>query len=523
MSFEKKKLAAIDLGTNSFHIVVAEITNESGLFRILSKDKEVVRLGSGSTDMKYISDQAMDRGIMALKRFRFIADSYNAPIRAIATSAVREALNKDEFLKRVHSETAMNIEIASGIEEARLIYLGVLQALPVFKKKILMIDIGGGSTEFLIGEKRRVLFSNSLKIGAVRLTERFFQSSRINRATVEDCRLYVKGMLLPIIRILKTKPYELCIGCSGTINTLANIIRAQKGEDADVQINNFSFNKEELFDVTNQIVRTQGSRDLSSIKGMDSARTDIITAGAIILEQIFKELNIEKLTVSEYTLREGILLDTVEKLHLKKESVHLRDIRHSSINHLGSIYKFEKKHAVQVTQLALSIFDQTADLHKLKSRDREYLEAAAMLHEIGFYISQSQHHRHSYYLIRNAEFMGYTENEKEIIANVARYHRKSHPKQKHEGFNLLSHDDKLCVTKLASILRIADGLDRSHASYIKSIVVRKKADKIFLDLTRNDNSDLEMEIWGAERKKQLFEEVFKTHVFFQNAANNNKN
>ncbi len=518
MKDPKINLAAIDIGTNSFHLIVAEVNTETGRFKILGKEKEVVRLGSGSTDMKYLSELAMNRGIEVLKRFRIVADAFQADVRAIATSAVREAINKQDFVRRVKIETGIRIEIVSGFEEARLIYLGVLQALPVFHNKILLVDIGGGSTEFLIGEKRSIYFSNSLKLGAVRLTERFLESGNLSRKTVEECRKYVRGFLVPIIRDVKKQQFEICIGTSGTINNLANIIRTNRGEAIELPLNNVSFTRAELLETVKNILTFITPVERIEIEGLDPDRADIMPAGAIILEQIFLALGIKILTVSEYSLREGILLDSIEKMHTKKPSVYLHNLRRSSVLHLAEIYHYEKKHAHHVNGLALQLFDQTKYLHKLNGQAREYLEAAAILHEVGSFVSHTQHHRHSYYLIRNAELFGYTENEKEIIANVARYHRKSHPKIKHEGYNLLSNEDKILVSKLASLLRIADGLDRSHASRIQQLKVRKISRKLRVRVYHASKVKPDLELWGANRKKQLFEIVFRKRIEFVAAS-----
>lgn len=212
-------LAAIDIGTNSFHLVIASV-NDEGIVKIISKDKEVVRLGKSSSDMKYISLEAMERGVSALKRFKIICDSYNAEIRAVATSATREALNKEEFLNEVGRKTGISIEVISGYEEARLIYLGVLQALDVFEKRILLIDIGGGSTEFLTGEKGNVVYSNSIKLGAVRLTEKFFSEGKFSKDSIESAKLHVRSIINPIVRNLKTEQYDFVVGTSGTISNL---------------------------------------------------------------------------------------------------------------------------------------------------------------------------------------------------------------------------------------------------------------------------------------------------------------
>jgi exopolyphosphatase / guanosine-5'-triphosphate,3'-diphosphate pyrophosphatase len=516
MKSKIKNLAAIDIGTNSLHLIVAEIDPNTGRFRTIFRQKDLVRLGLGSTDMKYLSEAAMDRALLALRQYKKIADASNAQIRAIATSAVREALNKDEFVRRVRTETGIRVEIASGIEEARLIHLGVLQSLPVFKKRHLLIDIGGGSTEFLLGLGRTVLFNNSLKLGAVRLTERYFKNVKSTSDTIAECRHYVRGILSPVVRGLQEFTYEIAIGSSGTITNLAQIINVSKGGTSVFPLNGFVFTREELSHAVDSILSCSTAEERSKIPGLDPARADIICAGAVIVDELFNALDLPTMTISDFALREGIILDTIEKYYRKKPLDHLHDIRYSSVLHIAENFHYEKSHARQVAHLALQIFDQTEELHHLGPNERVYLESAALLHEVGLFISHAQHHRHSYYLIRNAELLGFTENEKEIVANIARYHRKSHPKVKHEGYNKLDAEEQEIVHKLASILRIADGLDRTHAAVVKNVRCRRFKNDLIMTLQTNKHAEDDLEIWGAERKKELFELTFKTRVKFKN-------
>jgi len=508
-------LAAIDLGTNSFHMVVVKIDAEKNTFKVVDREKEIVRLGSGSSDMKYLTEEAMSRGIETLRRFKKVADAYEAPIRAIATSAVREALNQNEFIRRVYAELDIKIEIASGFEEARLIYLGIIQALPVHDKPLLMMDIGGGSTEYLAGKKREIFYENSLKLGAIRLTQRFFTGDELTDKKLKECRNYVAGSLAPAVREIKSKKkYQTVVGSSGTILTLARMIRMQRGEMNSVSMNGFTFTAKELYKIIELLCSATTLKQRAKIPGLDASRADIIIGGAIILEQSFKQLRIKQMTVSEFALREGIVLDTIEKKYNIKDFHRLDNIRYKSVLHLAETFRYEKEHSHHVASLAVKIFDQTQSMHKLGRMEREFLEAAAILHEIGIFLSHAQHHQHSHYLIKNSELLGYTDNEKEIIGNIARYHRKSHPKPKHEGYAQLNNEDQHVVRVLSSILRIADGLDRTHLSSVKDVKIKRagKAVKFFLKKARGKN--IEMELWGAERKKELFEEVFDVEVEF---------
>lgn len=506
------RLAAIDIGTNSVHLIVADVDRKTGRFRVVDREREHVRLGSGPSDMKSLAPGAMARGIQTVRRFKAIADASKAPVRAIATSAVREAANRKEFIAKVERQTGVRVEIASGYEEARLIYMGVLQALPVFRKRVLLIDIGGGSTEFLIGRERDLQYVNSLKMGALRLAGEFFPSGAVTKKAVEQCRRLVAGMLSPVVREARKLPFEVCVGTSGTITAVATITREMRGEP-ELQMNGFTFSSDDLDAVVDLVLGARTVKERSLIRGLDDRRADIIVPGVIILQEAFRALRIREMTLSEYAFREGIILDTFEKKS-RKHGIHLHDIRFNSVLHLAENFRVEDGHARQVTDLALRLFDQTRRMHGLGIVEREHLEAAGLLHEIGLYLSHSQHHLHSYYLIRNAELVGFTENEKEIIANIARYHRKSHPRSKHENFSLLDQDDRGAVLKLAAILRIADGLDRGHSSAVRDLKFSRRGEKAVCQILAAPRQKADLELWGADRKKQLFEEEFGVELAF---------
>jgi exopolyphosphatase/guanosine-5'-triphosphate,3'-diphosphate pyrophosphatase len=467
--------------------------------------------------MKHLSEKAMARAMEALKRFKQIAGSYGAQVRAVGTSALREALNRSQFITRIKAETGITVEVVSGFEEARLIYLGVLQALPLFNRQTLLFDIGGGSTEFLIGLRRRVLYGNSLKLGAMRLTERFFPDGKFRPSRIKECREYVSGMLSPIVREVRKLGYEIAVGSSGTLLTVAGVANEKHKRPIGgigVQLNGLVMTRERMFEALEEIISGRTIKNVASIPGIDADRADIIVGGAIILEQILKRLRIKQITLSEASLQEGIAFDTLEKKQKRSGHHYLSDLRRSSVLALAGNFSFEKQHSSHVTVLALRIFDETQGLHKLLPIHRELLEYSALLHDIGLFVSHSQHHRHTFYLIRNSELLGFTENEKAIMANVARYHRKSHPKLKHEGFAELSPEDRDAVIRLASLLRIADGLDRSHTSAVRDLSVEKKGSRLVFILNPRRHASASLEIWGAERKKQLFEETFKVKVSF---------
>jgi exopolyphosphatase/guanosine-5'-triphosphate,3'-diphosphate pyrophosphatase len=506
-------LAAIDIGTNSFHLVVAKLT-DSDRFEIITQEKEVVRLGSGSRDMKYLQDEAMDRGIATLNRFRQIAEISQAEIRAVATSAVREALNRDVFLERAKQDAGIEVEVISGFEEARLIYLGVLQTLPIFEKQILMIDIGGGSTEFLVGRSGEVIEANSLKLGAIRLTDRFFTADPIDPKSVSRCREHVKAYINPMARRVRTHGFEVAVGSSGTVLNIAQMIQALRGQEPTRYLSNFVFSRFELGEVVKMLVKADTVKKRQKIEGLDPKRVDIILGGAIILEQAFEEMRINAMTVSGFALREGVIFDALQKAR-GRTFHHLTDIRYKGVLHLAESCHYEREHSDQVTTLALRLYDQLRDLHNLDDVNREYLEAAGILHNVGFFISHAQHHRHSYYIIRNSEYLtGFNNREIEIIAQVARYHRKSAPKPKHEEFARLLPRDQLIVKKLAGILRVADALNRTGGNLVKSLSCELAGSVLRIYLETDPGINPSLEIYTAETRKGLLEEVFNVKVEF---------
>ena len=512
-------LAAIDIGTNSFHLVVVKI-KDSTRFEIVTQDKEVVRLGSGSSDMKMLKPDAMDRGIDTLRRFRQIAEISQAPIRAVATSAVREALNKEDFIRRASEEAGVAIQVISGFEEARLIYLGVLQALPIFDKKILLIDIGGGSTEFLIGKEGEVIEANSLKIGAIRMTNRFLGEDPIDLKSVKQCRQYVKAYLNPMTREVRKHGFESAVGSSGTILNIAQMVQVMRQETPTRHLSNFLFTRSELAEVVKTLVKADTLKKRQKIEGLDAGRVDIILGGAIILEQAFEEMKIEAMTVSSFALREGVIFDSLQKA---REGVihHLSDIRYKGVIHLAESCSYEREHAEQVTRLSQMLYDQLIDRLQLADINREYLEAASLLHNVGFFISHSQHHLHSYYLIRNSEYLtGFTDREIEIISQTARYHRKSNPKQKHGEFARLGSEDQKIVRKLASILRITDPLNRTRSNLVRKIQCESVENTLLIHLDVVPGSDPSLEVFSAESRKDLLEEVLgmTVEIIIHNAA-----
>jgi exopolyphosphatase/guanosine-5'-triphosphate,3'-diphosphate pyrophosphatase len=311
-----KCIAAVDMGTNSFHLIIVQVKSD-GTFKIIDREREIIRLGSHSgKEFSWISEGEIEKAIDVLKDFTKIAQFYKADIRAIATSAVREARNKEEFINRVYDETGITVEAVNGKVEAELIYLGVQHALDVTQKRILCIDIGGGSTEILLGENGISEFAESIKIGAVRLSKLFFPDYNLSDSGIENCRQYVREKLNACTVIHSDYSYEMAVGSSGTIVAAASIISFRRTGKFRKSLNGFSFSSEEIYSLTADVLKCKSPVDRLFIEGMEIKRADIIPAGLMILSEIFRILKLKEMTVSENALREGIIIDTISKSEL---------------------------------------------------------------------------------------------------------------------------------------------------------------------------------------------------------------
>jgi exopolyphosphatase/guanosine-5'-triphosphate,3'-diphosphate pyrophosphatase len=485
-------------------------------FEVIAREKEMVRLGSSSGDMKRLEPEAIDRGVDALQRLARIAAIHGAEIHAVATSAVREAENAAEFIDRARLEAGVDVEVIAGVEEARLIHLGVLQAVPVFDRRLVLIDIGGGSTEILVGEQGETLAAGSLKLGAIRLTRRFFRSERDHPGAIESCRRHIRSALAPMVREVDALGFDVAIASSGTAETVAALVHARRGGSPLRTYNNFEMGVEEIIEVVAELAALDSVEDRRRLAGMDPSRADIILGGALVLEQSVLALGISTVVISDYALREGVLLDALSRrrgatLH------HLQDLRRRSVMHLLEAMDEDPTHSKRAAALTLEVFDGLLALHGLGDDSRELLEAAALLANVGLSVSHSEHHKHSYYVIRHSDRLaGFTDHEIELIALVARYHRKSSPKIKHIEFARLRESDQERVRTMAALLRIGIAFDRSHAGRVAQIHINRSSDDdaVVFELVAHDGADLSLELQAAHERRTLLEEVLDRPVRF---------
>lgn len=504
-------LAAVDVGTNSLHLVVAR-TTDGDRFEVLDREKEMVRLGTGSTDLKELTDEAMDRAVGALRRMRQLADRYGAPVRAVATSAVREAENRHEFLERAVAEAGVEVEVVSGAEEARLIHLGVLQSLQVFDERILLCDIGGGSTELVVGEEGAELASTSVKLGAVRLTNRYFPGGGAAEDDVEDCRHHIEELLGTFERSVTALGFDAAVGSSGTIEQVLRIARALEGKDPLRTLNGSRLRHDQVKAVVEAAIDARRRDALEDLPDLDAKRADILLAGTLILDGVFTAFGITEMVVSEYALREGVFLDTIQRR--RGSAADLRDVARRSVVDLMMATDEDPGHSEHVAYLALELFDATAGRHGHGAEARSLLEAAALLANVGLAISHNQHHKHSYYVIRNSDrLVGFTDNEIEQVALIARYHRKSAPKASHPEWAALEEEQQEVVRVAAGLLRVAIGLDRSHRRHVATVRVRDRGDRLLVEaVPAGREVDLDLELYAANERTGLLAEALGVEV-----------
>ncbi|MEA5465205.1 Ppx/GppA phosphatase family protein [Leptothoe sp. PORK10 BA2] len=517
-------LAAIDVGTNSVHMVVAKIQPELPAFTIIGCEKDTVRLGNFRPGTNCLSDEAMDRGVAALKRCKQIADSHQADdIVAVATSATREAANGQFFIDRVQQEVGLEINLISGLEEARRIYLGVLSGMELHGKPHVIIDIGGGSTEIILGTGERHRFLSSTKVGAVRLNAQMITSNPISKEEFLQLQAYVRGRLEPNIDELKTKlvagePLSL-VGTSGTVESLAILTAIEKSGTLPARLNGYTMTIDEL-DRGIQKLRRMSFSERLKLPEISARRAEIIVPGAVILREAMRLLDLDRITICEHALREGLVVDWMLTHGLIENRMqYQQSVRERSVLKATKKYHADTAHSQRVATFALALFDQTRGvLHQWGPLEREILWAASMLHNCGHFVSHGSHHQHSYYLIRNGELLGFTSNEIELIANIARYHRKSTPKLKHEHYKELTKENRKIVSQLSAMLRVAVGLDRRRVGAIAKFQTTYEPKKrtMTLGFTPTEMQDnCELEVWSVNDKKAYFEQEFDLKLILE--------
>ncbi len=506
------KLAAIDIGSNSIKLVVVEAA-ASDSFAVLAREKEFVRLGHQTLRRGHISRGAMDRSVECLKRFRSIAETRGAEsIVAIATASVREANNANQFVREVEEKSGIKVEVLSGIEEARLIGLAASQCSSDNHQTNLNIDIGGGSTEISVFRKGLPLALFSVDLGAVGLSERFLKSDPPKSREMGELRREVRAAFERPSRELRNTSWQHATGTSGTILAIGAVLRARM--ESDSQRKNQPAQPASVDIPLGPLIKLNVNlASLSTVErkrlaGISAQRSEIIIAGGQILEGAMSALGINALITCEWALREGAIIDRLRELEAESRPPvsDFADPNLRGVYAVGRRFGYEEAHSLQVAKLAEKIFDSLAPTENLTRHQRTLLSAAALLHDIGYHIAHRAHHKHALYLIKNSELTGFSEGERAVIANIARYHRGTSPKNRHFDFAALNKADQESVLKLGAILRLADAFDRSHEARIHDLDCEVLDGSITITLRTGTSCDKELS--EADRKRALFEQAF---------------
>ncbi len=480
-------LAAIDVGTNAVRLEIARPLPD-GAIETLHQERDPVRPGEGVFRTGSMPPEVAERLLSTLRRYAALCRRYRARVRAVATSAIREARNGQEIVERVRAEAGLDLQVVSGQEEARLICLGVLHGKPPGTRS-LVIDIGGGSTEVAVAVGERPTELASVPLGAVRLTEIFSSSGRVPPQRLALMRKYAaEGFREAIPRPLAGP--RRAIGSSGTINAIVSFV-ADHGVRR-VSLRELEGAVEELADMG------IGERR----RRFDARRAEIIVAGAVILEAAMQQLRLSSVAAVDTGLRNGVLVDLMRRFNASPPDHSAAEAALA----LGRRFHFDEAHARQVARIALALFDGLAALHRLPAGARDLLEAASVLHDIGHTVSPQRHHKHTFYLVANSDIPGFANRERELVALVARYHRRSPPERRRADLQTLSTSDFRMVRKLATLLRVADSLDRSHRQPVAALEVAVESAAVRLRLRAR--APLDLESWDVQHETSLFRRVF---------------
>jgi exopolyphosphatase/guanosine-5'-triphosphate,3'-diphosphate pyrophosphatase len=492
-------------------MVLAEVEPDYS-YKILDRIKDMTRLGDGTFNRGRLPNTAVVRGVEVLRGFTNLARNKGFErIVATATSAVREAKNGGEFLKTVLKETGLRVQVVTGQEEARLIYLGVRHSMELADSPSLIVDVGGGSVELIACNNEKMLFGKSLKLGAIRLADKFLRNDPPSKAKIKSMEDAISKDLHSIFKNSRVKSFHQIVATSGMAANLAEVIYLERTGRPLPQINLARIDLKEIRAVEGQLKKRSLSSRLT-IAGLDPKRVDTLLPASIVLRSLLEHTKLDEVTISDKAIREGVIYDFIARHKEGIRAEHeIPNVRRRYVILLGRRCGFPEDHSCHVAKLALSLFDQLQPVHGLGEQEREWLDYAALLHDVGYLINVRQHHKHSYYLITHGDLSALSAEEIEIIANIARYHRRALPRSSHLTFKTLPLKQRKTVEKLSAILRIADGLDRSHFSVVQNLRVQKGTP---LSISLECVGDPEFEMWAAQNRADLFEKVFDKKLKF---------
>ena len=507
--------AVIDVGSNAMRWQIAVVDHPKH-YRIVAQDRQPVRLGRQVFQTGKLNSQAVDAALRVLKDFRSAADRYRVKaMRAAGTSALREASDSRKFINRARA-VGIPLEVLSEQDEARLISIGIMSGLRFHLPLGLFLDIGGGSVELTVADPANTFCLFSLPLGAVRLTESFLTVDPPRHKDIKILREHIGAQLKSVARRIQKEKFTMAFGSGGTVTALAETDTRVGGAGKDTSL--IVLRRQRLRALLDLLIGRPAAERAQMISG-DPKRADIIVAGGIVLYEIMSAIELDYLFVSRRGLRDGLMVDLLQRSYRGSGAWHPDADRAESLEQVCQKYSYDVGHSRQVSQLALNLFYQLQALHKLPEKYASILHAAAMLHDIGMFIADGKHHKHSYYLIKSSGMKSFSKPDLELVANVARYHRKAHPSQKHLGFSQLSPVDKDVVRKLSSLVRVADALDFRRQQRVESVSCTLDKSKT-LTLQVASTANVKDEIEWAAKKGRLIQEVFNVGLIVQKAKTN---
>ena len=496
------RVSAIDIGSNSIRQTIADVS-PSGAIRVVDEMKAAPRLGAGLYESGAISEIAIQNALTVLARMATLATQLGAKRNeVVATSAVRDAKNGDEFLRLVRKETGLTVKVLHGDDEARLAFRSAQAHFDLAIGRAVVMDIGGGSLELALSADGLVERLISLPLGAIRMTEEYLSDDSRKKAL----RKLRKHVRFELRRHLSARHWHAArIVCSGgTFTNLASIFLARSGMESAKTVHGTVIPRVDLEHLVD-LLHTMSPAERQEVPGLHSSRADIIVAGLAVAAEVVARLEAKEIVVSSYGIREGILLETAR---VAPATADKGEARERSVRELAERSHYEAPHAHHVQELALQLFDSIGERLGCAPSDRKLLSDAALLHDIGYHINYDKHNKHSYHLIEHAELLGMTPVEQIIVANVARYHRGAEPRKKHRNYGGLERPVRSTIKKLSAILRVADGFDRGHACAVSEIKVRWMERALRLTaVPARQASSLRLELWGASRKSNLLSEL----------------
>jgi exopolyphosphatase / guanosine-5'-triphosphate,3'-diphosphate pyrophosphatase len=499
------RIAALDLGSNSFHLLVAD-AHPDGTFEPLVTERVTLRLADVVARQGRIGQAGSDEAVEVVRRFRALAESVDAEeIVACGTSALRDADDSAKVVDHIESETGVRVGVISGQEEARLIFAAVRASVVIDPAPALALDLGGGSLELMVGDQGGLAWSRSVKLGAARLTAELVRSDPPSGGDLRRLTRRLSSVLTPLAADIASYGPRMVVGSSGTLCALVRMAAARRTGAVPPTVNQLPVRRKDLLAVHEQVLSLSAA-ERQRLPGVDARRADLLPAGSALLTMVMELCGLDELVGCEWAMREGIVLDAIGHHTQADWSGNPRALRRESVLNLCRRCNWGERHGLQVARLALDIFDATVDIHGLGPHEREMLELGALLHDIGEHVSVEGHDKHTAYLIAHGRLRGFAPEEVAVLASLGRFHRRGQPKLSFEPFASLSSAKRDRVLKMIALLRVADGLDRSHSGAVDAIDV--KIERSQIRMLVHARSDVDLELWGLRRKRELFERVF---------------